>query len=75
MKKKTNSSASEQDAEADDGFQNHENFSPDQSRTSSFNDSSRKFFRPDSRDSMMSPTSVDTATKLKSIMLHKVDEE
>jgi len=62
-------------ADGDDGFNNHGSLSNDFSGINSFNDSSRKPFRPDSRDSVMSPTSVDTASKLKSIMLHKVNEE
>lgn len=64
------------DSDIDDGFgdNNGMNFSPDASRTSSFNSSQRKPFMASSRG-LVSPGSVSTTTKLKSIALHRVDED
>ena len=65
------------DSDIEDGFgdNNASNFSPDASRTSSFNSSQRIAFMASQRDNLVSPKSVSTTTKLKSIALHRVDED
>ena len=67
----------ENEEEHDDGFQNHDNFSPEKSHSgSSPNSTAKKFFNSTNRSngSMFSMRDVDTTRKLKQITLHNVDQ-